>query len=39
MSFEDGADLSWDADEDMQFSVTVSVTNTGDVAGKDVVQV
>ena len=39
MSFEDGASLSWTEDEDMTFTVTVSVENTGDVAGKDVVQV
>ena len=39
MSFEDGAALSWTADEDEEFSVTVNVTNTGEMAGKEVVQV
>ena len=39
MSFDAGETLSWTADEDMEFTVTVNVTNTGDVAGKDVVQV
>lgn len=39
MSFTDGASMTWTADEDAEFSVTVNVTNTGDVAGKDVVQV
>ena len=39
MSFEDGAALSWSADEDEEFSVTVNVTNTGEMAGKEVVQV
>ncbi len=40
MSFEDGASLSWTAEDDMSFSVTVNVKNTGtEYAGKDVVQV
>ena len=39
MSFEDGAALSWTADEDEEFSVTVSVENTGNMAGKEVVEV
>ena len=39
MSFENGEKLSWTADEDPEFTVTVNVTNTGDMAGKDVVEV
>ena len=39
MSFEEGENLSWTAEEDAEFTVTVNVTNTGDVAGKEVVEV
>lgn len=39
MSFEEGEKLSWTSEKDEEFTVTVSVTNTGDVAGKDVVEV
>lgn len=35
--FDDGAELG-EADKDKKITVTVNVTNTGDVAGKDVVQ-
>ena len=38
-SFDDGAQLSWTGGQDMEFSVDVKVTNTGDRPGKDVVQV
>jgi len=39
-SFKENEELdAWTSDKDQKFSVTVNVKNTGEVAGKDVVQV
>ncbi len=38
-SFSDNETLDWTADADREFNVKVKVTNTGDRAGKEVVQV